>query len=38
MMYTKQSNGYKCAEGVVLSRIYQGWIANTLKHGVSNDK
>jgi hypothetical protein len=31
LMYTKQAGSYKCAEGVVLSRIYQGWIASVLK-------
>ena len=30
-MYTKQSGMYKCAEGVVLSRIYQGWISTLFK-------
>lgn len=31
-MYLKEGRQYKCAEGVVLSRIYQGWAANAFKN------
>lgn len=31
LMYAREGGAYKCAEGVVLSRIYQGWVANALK-------
>jgi hypothetical protein len=30
-MYLREGRNYKCAEGVVLSRIYQGWIGNSCK-------
>lgn len=32
LMYLREGKVYKCAEGVVLSRIYQGWVANAFKH------
>lgn len=35
LMYTKEGQTYRCAEGIVLSRIYQGWIASAFKQNTT---
>ena len=32
LMYLKEGKSYKTAEGVVISKIYQGWIGNAIKN------
>jgi hypothetical protein len=38
LMYSKEDQIYKCAEGIVLSRIYQGWIASAFKHNTKKEE
>jgi hypothetical protein len=37
LMYARENRCYKYAEGVVLSRIYQGWIYSCFKSNPSKE-
>ena len=32
LLYSREGQNYKAAEGVVFVKLYQGWVANAFRH------